>query len=129
MPDRYRNGLERAFQLAAGGEDPTTACAVVIGSVVGHSRHRGAGADELRAYEVCYVDTRSRYLQYLLEHAEGEATCRRILVFMSVSGGSLGAFADDIGLDREALDERLANDMGKRITDTCPSVAGVLFSG
>lgn len=129
LPDTYRSKLERAFRSAEEGRDPTMACTSVIARAAGNPPADGStpSPDAVRAYELCYIDVRARYLETILDAAAADATpdardnaCARVVSNVLISRSSLGTFAKNVGLELPALDRAFGERLRGRMESTCP---------
>jgi len=130
LPERHRRNLLRALENADAGKSPTMACTSVIARAAGNPLPEGTAPapEDVRAFEMCYVDASARYIQALLAQitpasssGEIENTCARIAAYAVISRVSLGSFAGNIQLDVPTLDGRMAALVNNGITAKCPS--------
>ena len=126
LPERYSKSLTRAFATASEGRSPTMACTSVIAMAAGNPLPGGTmpKPDDIRAFELCYIDVGARYIDALLARTTaGEAKdelCAKIASFAVIARTSLGSFAGNVRLDVAALDQRLLERVQARMTATCP---------
>lgn len=116
VPERYRKNIDRAFEAASQGRSPTMACTSVVAMAAGTRmvEGRAPAPDDVRAFELCYLDVSARYLETLLAQitttSSGDAKndlCARVASHALISRASLGSFADNVRLNVADLDARL----------------------
>jgi hypothetical protein len=128
LPEAYVRTLERAFRTAAEGRDPTMACTSVIARAAGNPAPGGTPtAEAVRAFELCYIDVRARYIEHVVSAiAPGasadarDTTCLKIVSHVIIARSSLGTFAKNVALDSAALDRRLADRVRGSVQPVCP---------
>jgi hypothetical protein len=135
-PESYRRGLDRAWRDASAGKNPTMACTGVIARAAGNPPTDGVvDADAIRAFELCYIDVRVRYLQSILAGIapgrspdENANDCGRILAHQVIAQSSLGTFAKNVQLDPAQLDQRVRNALLEAMQQKCPDHVDI-FAG
>lgn len=129
VPEHHRRKLARAFENADAGRSPTMACTGVIASAAGNPLASGVSPDpdNVRAFELCYVDASVRYIEALLAQItatksseENADICAKIASYALISRTSLGSFAANIHLDVATLDARIATRLDRGMTAKCP---------
>ena len=130
FPKRFQRNLSRAFALADAGErSPVMACTSVIAIAAGNPLPAGVvpDPDNVRAFELCYVDVGVRYIDALLAQIGPDAgddaklgICARIASYGIISRTSVGSFAAHVGLDRATLDARLVARVRAEMARKCP---------
>ena len=136
-PESYRRGLDRAWQNASAGKNPTMACTGVIARAAGNPPTDGVvDPDAIRAFELCYIDVRVRYLQSILADIapgrspdENANDCGRILAHQVIARSSLGTFAKNVQLDPAQLDQRVRHALLEAMQQKCPDQAGIFAAG
>lgn len=111
----YKEGIARVWEVTEGGKSPSSACAVVVGTAVGHAKtNQGNKADAIQAYKVCYVDAFVNYANVFMampENAELDNKnkpngCLRVSTAFGIHSMSIGMFANDLGLEpKDLVDE------------------------
>ncbi len=128
LADQYQRAFDRAWDAAGEGRSPTTACAGVIGVVVGTMKNAAPGttahSDALDAANACYVDAFVRYIALKLDGpAFAESDCVGLLTATHIHRSALGQFITDIGQDRADYDNRIVGAVGDKVRASCPAVA------
>lgn len=125
VADRYQERIQEAWEKADKGESPTNTCALVVGSAVGLSNVNDDNRqDAVEAYEACYVDVQAHWVKRKIELADAdESPCRSLSTGLMTGRMSLGTFADDLGLEVEALDARIADIIEADVEEVCPDQA------
>lgn len=135
LPEAYRRTLTRAFGTAAEGRDPTMACTGVIARAAGNPPPDGGAptTDAVRAFELCYVDVRARYIEHVMgpitsrTPAETRDTaCLTIISHAIIARSSLGTFAKNVSLDVATLDRTLADRVRGSVQPLCPDQFAIL---
>ncbi|MBB5208643.1 hypothetical protein [Chiayiivirga flava] len=129
LPEPYRRTLTRAFGTAAEGRDPTMACTSVIARAAGNPPPDGGAptADAVRAFELCYVDVRARYIEHVMDEITPQTpadvrdtACLKIISHAIIARSSLGTFAKNVSLDVATLDRTLADRVRGSVQPLCP---------
>lgn len=130
IPERYRRHLTKAFQTASEGhKSPTMDCVAVVARAAGNPMPDGVAPDpdNVRAFELCYIDVAVRYIDTLLAQVTpgsgSEASnevCAKIASYGVISRTSLGSFAGNVGLDLTMLDNRLLEHVKDGMMERCP---------
>lgn len=128
VADAYQEEIDEAWEAAAEGSNPIGSCAVVVGTGVGRAKGDAGEREAAReAYRVCYVDIQARFLEAYAEAIEaGEEDCQGLMISMAGSTG-LEGFADDLGVDTDALDAELEERVGDRVRAACPDMAELIL--
>ena len=127
LPKRYSKDLTRAFATASEGRSPTMACTSVIAIAAGNPLpgETMPEPDDIRAFELCYIDVGARYIDALLAQITAgkskDELCARIASYAVIARTSLGSFAGNVRLDVTTLDQRLLERVQARMTATCPN--------
>jgi hypothetical protein len=131
LPEALRRGLARAFAIAdAADRSPTMACTPVVARAAGQPLAADAepDPDDVRAFELCYVDVGARYVHALLAQIDADISaarrdelCARVASFAIISRASLGGFAQNLRLERDVLDRRLLTAVQGELARACPA--------
>lgn len=129
VADRYQERIQEAWEKADKGESPTNTCALVVGSAVGLSNVNDDNRqDAIEAYEACYVDVQAHWVKRKIELADADdSPCMSVMTGLSIGRMSLGTFADDLGLEVEALDARIADKIEANVEEACPDQASSIL--
>lgn len=151
--DLYQKSIDRAWQEAAEGKNPSSTCAAVKGRTMGST-----DPSAFRALFACNVDIPTRYFETYLDQVEaGKKTCRDFMMeFMTklsaltMSTDSLQQMADSMASSGDAdsavtealgsVAEEAMNDTGfedpkrliknrlsERTREVCPEIASVVL--
>lgn len=125
VADRYQERIQEAWEKADKGESPTNTCALVVGSAVGLSNVNDDNRqDAIEAYEACYVDVQAHWVKRKIALAGADdSPCMSVMTGLMTGRMSLGTFADDLGLEVEALDARIADMIKADVEEACPDQA------
>lgn len=125
VADRYQERIQEAWEKADKGESPTNTCARVVGSAVGlASVNEDNRQNAVEAYEACYVDVQAHWVKRKIALADSDGSpCMSLMTGLMTGRMSLGAFADDLGLEVEALDARIADLIEADVEEACPNQA------
>jgi hypothetical protein len=151
--DPYQASIDRAWQEAVDGENPSSSCAALKGRTMG-----ATDPVAFRALFACNVDIPARYFEtYLDQVEEGDKTCQNFMMemmtqlpAMTMSTDSLQKMADSMAesgdpeasvtgalgsVAEEAMTEDgledpkrlIKNRLDKRTRDLCPQFAAVIL--
>lgn len=125
VSDRYQENIQAAWEKADQGEAPTNICARVVGTAVGQVQVSDDSRKEaVRAYEACYVDVQAHWVKRKIELAGADdSPCMSVMTGLMTGRMSLGTFADDLGLEVEALDAKIADMIEADVEEACPDQA------
>lgn len=125
VADRYQERIQEAWDAADQGKAPTNKCALVVGSAVGLANVNDDNRkDAVEAYEACYVDVQAHWVKRKIALADAdESPCMPLVTGLMTSRMSLGAFAEDLDLEVEELDARIADMIEADVQEACPNQA------
>lgn len=152
--DPYQTSIDRAWQEAVDGENPSSSCAALKGRTMG-----ATDPVAFRALFACNVDIPARYFEtYLDQVEEGDRTCQNFMMemmtqlpAMTMSTDSLQKMADSMAesgdpeasvtgalgsVAEEAMTEKgledpkrlVKNRLDKRTRELCPQFAAVILN-
>lgn len=138
VPERYRRKIDRAFDTASEGRSPTMACTSVVAMAAGNKAGDGRvpDPDDVRAFELCYIDVAARYIETLLAQITPATTddakndlCARVSSYAVIARTSLGSFAGNVQLKVADLDARLLQRVEPGVRRHCAAQIGAISGG